>query len=1056
MVEKDRSTSWAPFLFAFLAFGGVGGGLFLLEPFETSRHEESMADPLTPTSGHEAVVAARIWQDPFSAIERYRRAKKTEGDDNFEWPHKSKIEELIIIPVMVYGGYYSENIEDRRRRRYAILSAMAQAHYRPEDAENIGYFKCKPKDRNNPFFIPYEWIQHDNIHIHNDVTRNSSTPPVLLLWLNEQEFKDQPLAKINSLLYQLASNLTQENGVKDNCEIHAEIDEEKANSNTEEASVSVSLIGPAGSGLFAEMVKEAFALACNDKTKSTCLQSDNKKIRDNFENWKFSIFSPTATMDAKLILKQIEQEDDDGANNLDSRIEEIFREINIQFFRTIPSDRELAKKLVSDEFENRKIKLSEENVIVLISEWDTLYGRANLETFAREISRICAKKTCKEYIHRYMYMRGIDGEILPVDDNPITHKTTSNPSKDDNSGQKGQRDLERAVGTVRFDYLRRSSQSMKEEFSEKGKKVVAIGVLGSDVYDKLLVLQALRPNFPNALFFTTDVDARYLHPAERKWARNLVVVSGYDLKLRLILPEISNRKEHKPPPFRDSYQTSIYFATQLSKQCLLVKHQYYCSFQDGSSNISRRIDIKYFDITPKVFEVGHSRFVSLGEKKKLPESWKNFVEWKDFLESQKNFFHFLLLVFVFVVSVMMGHFKLPVRGALIVTSLLVFIPTIITYLIYCSDNTTGESLSLLSGTSSLPTIAILQFTLLFTICLIGKVNYELKKNADRLTNYFPDESEPKQNGKMWEKFWGFDLTVNWLKSQEAIRCKDVWRRYVEITGSYKSRCNWLKRVYAFFPGWHIIIIAVSSTLLIMGFVYIFDIPKPPIRGQTTLSAYYLSIGLALFVFLMLLFTIIDQMRLCRALARISIKPEFKWRDWPADSINKHMKEQFINPDYSYRNNDFFSRNLLMHILTKLTRAIQRVEYYPLIVLSMLLVAHSTLFDNWNASASVIVIIIAIVLFALTWGVLLHRAMKEARENAAESMEKLLLQKRVNADKKGESIKEAKIKQMETLIDDVERESRSTFRSLVGQPILWAFLLPSSGYGGLYLIEYFSR
>ena len=47
----------------------------------------------------------------------------------------------------------------------------------------------------------------------------------------------------------------------------------------------------------------------------------------------------------------------------------------------------------------------------------------------------------------------------------------------------------------------------------------AIGVLGSDVYDKLLILQALKQNFPHAIFFTTDLDARLFPPREIQWTR---------------------------------------------------------------------------------------------------------------------------------------------------------------------------------------------------------------------------------------------------------------------------------------------------------------------------------------------------------------------------------------------------------------------------------------------------------------------------------------------------------------------------------------------------------
>ncbi len=41
---------------------------------------------------------------------------------------------------------------------------------------------------------------------------------------------------------------------------------------------------------------------------------------------------------------------------------------------------------------------------------------------------------------------------------------------------------------------------------EKGFR--AIGILGSDVYDKLLILRALRPRFPDVVFFTNNLDAQ--------------------------------------------------------------------------------------------------------------------------------------------------------------------------------------------------------------------------------------------------------------------------------------------------------------------------------------------------------------------------------------------------------------------------------------------------------------------------------------------------------------------------------------------------------------------
>jgi hypothetical protein len=71
---------------------------------------------------------------------------------------------------------------------------------------------------------------------------------------------------------------------------------------------------------------------------------------------------------------------------------------------------------------------------------------------------------------------------------------------------------DRPNGQGQFDYLRRLTAHLRkidEELRQNGAgRIRAIGILGSDVFDKLLVLRAVRPEFPDALFFTTDFDVR--------------------------------------------------------------------------------------------------------------------------------------------------------------------------------------------------------------------------------------------------------------------------------------------------------------------------------------------------------------------------------------------------------------------------------------------------------------------------------------------------------------------------------------------------------------------
>ena len=112
--------------------------------------------------------------------------------------------------------------------------------------------------------------------------------------------------------------------------------------------------------------------------------------------------------------------------------------------------------------------------------------------------------------------------------------------------------IDRPIGQRQFDYLRRIADHLRK-IDEKLRRddegsIRAIGVVGSDVFDKLLVLRAPRPQFPEALFFTPDFDAMLMMRSELNWTRNLIISSSFDLQLEDAI-------QREIPPFRASYKT---------------------------------------------------------------------------------------------------------------------------------------------------------------------------------------------------------------------------------------------------------------------------------------------------------------------------------------------------------------------------------------------------------------------------------------------------------------------------------------------------------------------
>ena len=913
---------------------------------------------------------------------------------------------------MVYGGAYSENAEKRRRRRYAVLSAMAMHNYRPDDAENIGYFEpklCMP----HACIVPFEWLRPNEARYGEDGNR----PRVLLLWLGEQQFKETPLTKFAELFQEVEDQVFRPSDIE----------------------VTVTLLGPAGSTLLHGMVRGATGLADSDASKA-----QNKEIINAFKKWKFSIFSPVATASAKLILgkkefnvrEQLGYDKDKECKNIENcmaiygnnpnpnrytslfLIEEIFEEVGVQFFRIITSDKALLRTLIEEEFPNRNINVEDSHdVVILVSEWDTFYGRALPEAFIDIIKKSRSKKVpeieeigCPYGVCYYVYMRGLDGELLD-----------SKPSENGRTDKENDNDLERAVGVSRFDYLRRLGQQIKNDLAgTTSGEVRAVGVLGSDVYDKLLVLQAFRPSFPKALFFTTDADARYMHPAEFKWVRNLVVLSGYDLRpgqhdfLRQAPSE--HNPEIKLPPFRDSYQTSMFVATRLAMWR-----------SNSTVDVPRlRTILATGFATPKAFEVGRSMLIPLNKedqqrlRKQLHANWRSRISVIVMMAVILPLCAFPLLQYAW---------RRALRIALMML-LVVLIPLLVTAWVYFQDGISGEPLPLLGGANMLPTMAILFLTLSITPLFYVTARSTLRKNARRLIKEFK---------LIRDKKWAEHLPPRGYFTRHA-NLLQRWRHVLATIGLAFAKqpfmCLWA------------VMYMIFSVILISELGGLF----PPIRGDFTLHVYRFGIWATLFGFFMLIYLFADEVQWCRNLAHQLTAARL---NWGAQTFEKFARQQDITLDDSQNESrrnpewakDGLARWIGVQLLAKRTIWVEKTIYYPFIVLLLLIVERSALFDNWRFVPSIAIVLITSVLILITCVLFLRRAVKEVRETALESMRGALAQ---GLREEGEG---GDVEHLRLMIADVENEKRGAFCPLANAPILKALLMALGGYGSLFSLDY---
>lgn len=520
--------------------------------------------------------------DKLNSIQSHRSSECTHEKIN-RYPELKQACQHTVLAVMLPGGAYFEDTETRRRLRYAVLSGVyAALDYTPQDDEHIGYFVHKQQDENasktkkpdTESKVAFEWlVWKPKISVRKDPQSEvvNDHPPILLLYLNADNFGYNPYQKLQNLFGIFITPAASE--------------------------WNINVLGPTSSDMLQEMALEV---------------GESKKASKQPPNFK--LYSPVATVDEPKLLDYLSGFVSDDTSKAEE-FEKYFNDrIGPGFFtRTTSTDPKMAealakelvirgvKALPSQSYNNPLVggkidtniiqsgnKTAKGKHVVLISEKENLYGWHIGKTYAEEVTwqyLDCDSESKKEkwlcipenqqiyaktFIHQYSYFRGLDGERPHKMETVGANQETIASAGIDSSSKAAQaKQLEDADGDSQFDYIRRlvdKLEQLNQELEQDGDGIGAVGILGSDVYDKLLVLEALHEKFPYLLYFTNGIDARFLHPDQNKWARNLIVVSSFGLELTTDL-------QKDIPPFRSSTQTSYFWATQMALAKSLPENQ---------------------------------------------------------------------------------------------------------------------------------------------------------------------------------------------------------------------------------------------------------------------------------------------------------------------------------------------------------------------------------------------------------------------------------------------------------------------------------------------------
>ena len=976
-------------------------------------------------------VDARLWQDPIGVAQKQKAlleqqpggpAKEASANLHNISALAALLRErvktfdgnVLLLAVMLDAGPYSEQAESRLRARQAVLEGLSESGFVPVDGEHVGFVTTDwpPRIDNASSLLPatctsspaianallLPWEECEAIDDPAKVF-----PPgvkrVFVVWLPAVNFDPYPLRYFAALADQLSPG-----------EVRQCID--------------IRLIGPANSTGLQYMVREV-------QWHLDCLSPKLQKALDGV-----SIISARATASDLTLLSAGDVPP--PYKTVDTFIEQKFTASTgyaLRFVRTIAPDDWVLNGLIA-ELARRDIYVVSQvtpdgrpiprtlSHVVILSEWDTPYGRSLSTTFAADAARHTADDTTEHtekrapLISNYYYLRGIDGR-LPGD------QSKDNQEQKNQLGQNTVA-IEATEGLNQSDYLRRLARQMKEHHAqwqrEDGSGIRAIGLLGSDIYDKLMILRALRPQFPDAVFFTNNYDAHFERRDDWEATHNLVIASPFGSTV----PEIYVANRHVPP-FRDSNQTSMYVGTLVATKKMNPDDAKWLMWQPRIFEISRR---GAYDLSPPWYRWGP------GESKMVFESRYGKTEktntwFRDWLFVPGVIWRLIVIALSMLamaawISVSIARRTLPGGGtaperlkrALISTvfwvvcggPLVVFLVALVAQ--YWAPE---EPLVFFSGISIWPTEMMRLIAFMLAIFFMFKAGFDLWANARRI------EAEFSFTPLGFTPFRWRDLGIGFERWQmkEAARssrfsAEGAWHAYL---------CR-----NKFWPRFiRIGILFVLYSTFAFTVLHLFPQPPPPARGHLAFTIDQVVFYLAGIGLLLLSFYVVDAIQLNSNFIRMFGREVTKWGRGVVD--RSHLSPPLTEKELSAYNEIFF--------VAQRTQAVAPLIWYPLLVLTLLVVARSSFFDNWTWPASLVLIFAITGAWALGSAILLRRAAEQLRETALNDLRRFRLL--------GRDV-EAKRQMFDQLITEIRDLKTGAFAPLTDQPFIRAVLFPGAALG----------
>lgn len=1152
----------------------------------------------------EPPVEARLWEDPLEALSRHRQKMKeacrkdasgalSVADKTVEsicqmgqpieptgfkalFEASTGTKEVTLIAVMLPGAALVGADEVRRRLRYAVLAGLNVAGYVPEFSERMRLLqidRCEfltgcqsPKAVEDLKKLSKEEEGGLRLPLPTEIVfetlklKDASSLRAAVLWIDDTIFGQRWLSALANMFQEIGPGLP---------------------------GVELRIVGPSSSDLLAK----AFAV--------DLAQLEQEPLGPPPATWevltKLRVISPLSTAPAGQIVTPVKterpqeqttpvsamqgkaadpakgcEEHEKGGRRVRDCIDEAFVERLNElaerygleppsrrpfFARTLGTDDLLLERLIKELGARGVVdcgKAMDGKRIVLVSEWDSIYARTFAETLALKL-----KKLCPIELQSFSFLRGLDGATLEG------FSPQARRGGDGGRGDAKGSPIEWPEGRGQADYVRRLVEEILKD--NRKKSVQAVGVIGWDVHDKLILLQALRDAFPDRVLFTTDADARLTHPSVTRYSRNVIIATSLPLTVLTAEPGVPGASQQGVPmpaigQFRDAYQTATFLAAWLAVDRSDAKADPECLQRDEPVGLS--CNIEWAVSKPTLFEIGRESMIELPEKGvasgetgnrwivaliasaalagiagmilfgyRAPAMREAYLWWlpagaaadkaRPLIQGQQQSVdierreppgpaHFVLAslqvaalgyaaavvaelawpgrigawgattfavaaglafsAFVFPGSPAIQAFRpalgikdrrAPRAAAAPQFVLLVLLVAYAFWLIV--PNSTGdprEPFVPLSGISAWPSellrvLAIVLFAWFLDEAWCRSVNaaktirqtYHLE--MPRTSTVMPDVLR--------------ELTV-WFWRPEVARpgpCVDGAALWCEYNRLLTGRTRFVRLLF-----W----LALSAILIFVLPLVVNTLsdhawPEIPARGDSDRQLFYWTLtisGLAVLILIVvvgdvtiLTWRFVEMLKIGR-----TIYPEDTIAHF-ATKLGPHIEDQaktLIAADPGQReatkkagtgcSNSLLDDWIDVRLLAEHTASIDRLIVYPFILVALLVVARSRLFDNWDIGGAVLILLVVYMLWSIAMAALLNLSAERARQKALEGMaaDELWLK---GAGSDFDKIAEA----FPGLLAEVKALRKGAFAPFFEQPLVQAILVPLGGAGGIQLLDW---